>query len=91
MVTNASLTKAQATKLAAVAQNGIARAVRPANATFDGDCLFAMCHGTVQADPDAVGFSPPGRWRRPSAGGVKAAETLHGRPALGDLPFGEKK
>lgn len=91
VVTNASLTKAQATKLAAVAQNGIARAVRPANATFDGDCLFAMCHGTVQADPDAVGILAARAVEEAICRGVKAAETLHGRPALGDLPFGEKK
>lgn len=89
VVTNAALTKAQATKLAAVAQNGIARAVRPANATFDGDCLFAMSHGTVQADPDAVGILAARAVEEAIRRGVKAAETLHGRPALRDLPFGK--
>ena len=87
VVTNAAMNKAQATKLAAVAQNGIARGVRPANATFDGDCLFAMCHGTVQADPDAVGDSgsPSGGrghcpWRK---GG--------GEPPWPDCPSGSVK
>lgn len=89
VVTNADLTKAQATKLAAVAQNGIARAVRPANATFDGDCLFAMCCGSVQADPDAVGILAARAVEEAICRGVKAAETLHGRPALRDLPFGK--
>lgn len=89
VVTNAALTKAQATKLAAVAQNGIARAVRPANATFDGDCLFAMCQGTVPADPDAVGILAARAVEEAIRRGVKAAETLHGRPALRDLPFGD--
>ncbi|MFR8819701.1 MAG: P1 family peptidase [Evtepia gabavorous] len=77
--------KAQATKLAAVAQNGIARGVRPANATFDGDCLFAMCHGTVQADPDAVGILAARAVEEAIVRGVKAAESLHGRIALRDL------
>ena len=85
VVTNAAMNKAQATKLAAVAQNGIARGVRPANATFDGDCLFAMCHGTVQADPDAVGILAARAVEEAIVRGVKAAESLHGRIALRDL------
>ena len=79
VVTNAAM------KLAAVAQNGIARGVRPANATFDGDCLFAMCHGTVQADPDAVGILAARAVEEAIVRGVKAAESLHGRIALRDL------
>ena len=87
VVTNAALNKAQAAKLAAVAQNGIARAVRPANATFDGDSLFAMCHGTVPADPDAVGILAARAVEEAIRRGIRAAETLHGRPAWRDLPF----
>ena len=74
VVTNAAMNKAQATKLAAVAQNGIA-----------GDCLFAMCHGTVQADPDAVGILAARAVEEAIVRGVKAAESLHGRIALRDL------
>ena len=54
IVTNAKLTKAQATKLAAVSQNGIARAVRPAHTVFDGDTVFAMCTGNVATTLDAA-------------------------------------
>lgn len=90
VVTNAALTKAQAAKLAAVAQNGIARAVRPANATFDGDSLFAMAHGTVQADPDAVGILAARAVEEAIVRGVKAAESLHGRLAWKDLSAGTK-
>ena len=88
VVTNAALNKAQAAKLAAVAQNGIARAVRPANATFDGDSLFAMCHGTVPADPDAVGISGrPALWRRPSAGGFARQKPSTAAPPGGTCPL----
>lgn len=86
VITNAAMTKAQATKLAAVAQNGVARAIRPANATFDGDSLFAMCHGTVQADPDAVGILAARAVEEAIIRSVKTAESLHGRIALQDLP-----
>ncbi len=86
VVTNAALNKSQATKLAAVAQNGIARAVRPANATFDGDCMFAMCHGAVQADPDAVGSMAAIAVEEAIVRAVKQAESLCGKQAFRDLP-----
>jgi L-aminopeptidase/D-esterase-like protein len=87
VITNAALNKAQANKLAAVAQNGIARAVRPANATFDGDAIFAMCRGTVPADPDAVGSMAARAVEEAIVCSVKMAETLHDRVAICDLPF----
>ena len=87
VITNAALNKAQANKLAAVAQNGIARAVRPANATFDGDAVFAMCRGNVLADPDAVGIMAARAVEEAIVRSVRMAETLHDRIALGDLPF----
>ena len=87
VITNAALNKAQANKLAAVAQNGIARAVRPANATFDGDAIFAMCRGTVPADPDAVGSMAARAVEEAIVRSVKMAETLHDRVAICDLPF----
>ena len=88
VMTNAALNKGQANKLAAVAQNGIARAVRPANATFDGDCIFAMCAGQVEADPDVVGILAARAVEQAIFRAVRTAESLHGRIALRDLPFG---
>lgn len=87
VLTNAKLNKAQANKLAAVAQNGIARAVRPANATFDGDAVFAMACGTVRADPDAVGILAARAVEEAIHRAVEQAESLHGRPARRDLSF----
>lgn len=56
VITNAKLNKAQATKLAAVAHNGIARSVKPAHTIYDGDTLFTMCTGEVDTSLDAVGI-----------------------------------
>lgn len=42
IMTNAPLTKAQATRLAMVGHDGIARAVYPAHSPLDGDTLFAL-------------------------------------------------
>ena len=45
VATNARLTKAQATKLAQMAQDGLARALYPAHTTVDGDTIFALATG----------------------------------------------
>ncbi len=55
VATNARLTKEQANKVAQMAQNGIAFAVRPAHTMFDGDTLFALAAGDVEADVSVVG------------------------------------
>lgn len=55
VATNAKLTKAQATKVAQMAQDGIARAVRPAHTMLDGDVLFALSTGARKADVSTVG------------------------------------
>jgi len=45
VATNAGLTKEQAGRLAIVAHDGLARAVRPAHTMGDGDTIFAMATG----------------------------------------------
>ena len=54
VVTDATLTKEQANRVATVAQDGIARAVRPSRTMYDGDTLFCLATGAVQASYDAV-------------------------------------
>jgi L-aminopeptidase/D-esterase-like protein len=45
IATDATLTKAQATRLAIMAQDGVARAILPAHAPLDGDTIFAAATG----------------------------------------------
>lgn len=45
VVTDAALTKPQAKRLAIMAQDGLARAIRPAHAPMDGDTIFAAATG----------------------------------------------
>jgi L-aminopeptidase/D-esterase-like protein len=42
ILTNAVLTKEQANKLADIAHDGYAQAIKPVHTTFDGDTIFAM-------------------------------------------------
>jgi putative pantetheine hydrolase len=51
IATDASLTKAQCAKLAGVAQDGLARAIRPAHSMFDGDTIFGLATGSGPTAP----------------------------------------
>lgn len=51
VATDARLDKAAATRLAIMAQDGLARAIRPAHSPFDGDTVFALATGAYDAPP----------------------------------------
>lgn len=52
IATDAALTRVQARRLAIMAQDGLARAIRPAHTPFDGDIVFALSTGARPlADP----------------------------------------
>ena len=55
VATDAALTKAQARKVAAMAHDGLARAIKPIHTMFDGDTIFALSAGDLQADVTTVG------------------------------------
>lgn len=55
VATNAKLTKAQATKVAQMAQDGVARTIRPAHTMLDGDVIFALAAGARKADVSSIG------------------------------------
>ena len=47
VATSLALDKAECTKFAGVAHDGLARAVRPAHSMFDGDAIFALSTGAA--------------------------------------------
>jgi len=53
VVTDAELTREQANRVAGVAHDGVARAVRPAHTRVDGDTIFCLATGAVSAPPGA--------------------------------------
>ena len=55
VATNARLTKVEANKVAQMAHDGLARAVRPAHTMYDGDTLFALATGQKRGDVNLVG------------------------------------
>jgi L-aminopeptidase/D-esterase-like protein len=57
VATNVPFTKAEATKIAQMAQDGLARAIHPVHTMSDGDTIFALSTGKaagVRADVSAV-------------------------------------
>ena len=54
VLTDLTLTKAQAGKVAAVAHDGLARAVRPAHGMTDGDTFFALASGRHPLPTDPI-------------------------------------
>jgi L-aminopeptidase/D-esterase len=88
VATNARLNKEAVNKVAQMAQDGIARAVRPAHTMYDGDTLFALATGEKPADVNLVGAFAAETVAQAIARAAKAAEGAGGIPAYRDL-FGK--
>lgn len=85
VATNAALTKAQAAKLASMAQNGYARTMRPAHSMVDGDTIFALATGGMEADLSVVGLLAARVMERAVVAAVKNAESLCGLKSYADF------
>lgn len=85
VATDAGFDRQAVTKIAALAQNGLARALAPAHTLFDGDVVFALSLGTKQADLNTVGTVAAEVVAEAIVRGVKAARGLGGVPALKEL------
>jgi L-aminopeptidase/D-esterase-like protein len=55
VITNGRFDKTQMNKIAAMSHNGYARTIRPVNTSADGDSIYAMSVGDVNANVDMVG------------------------------------
>ncbi|MBC5809856.1 MAG: P1 family peptidase [Candidatus Eremiobacteraeota bacterium] len=73
IATNAGMRKVDATKIAQMAHDGLARAVVPAHLTRDGDTIFACATGEVEAPLDIVGILAAEALAEAIARGVRAA------------------
>jgi L-aminopeptidase/D-esterase-like protein len=87
VATNATLTKSQATKVAQMAHDGLARAIVPAHTTGDGDAIFALATGTRTgaADVDTIGALAADAMSEAILRAVRAATSIPGYPAARDL------
>ncbi len=85
VATNAALGKEEANKVAQMAQDGLARAVRPAHTMFDGDTIFSLSTGDRKADVTLVGAYAAEVTAQAILRAVLAATPAGGLPAARDL------
>jgi L-aminopeptidase/D-esterase-like protein len=85
VATDAALTKDEANKVAQMAQDGVARTIRPAHTMFDGDTLFALSTGRKRANVNIVGAYAAEVVAQAVVRAVMSAEALAGLPAARDL------
>ncbi|HSO74292.1 MAG TPA: P1 family peptidase, partial [Blastocatellia bacterium] len=87
VATDAVLTKAQATKVAQMAHDGLARAINPVHTAADGDTIFAIATGksTKGANVTLIGALAAEATSRAVVRAVRAAKGLPGLPSAADL------
>jgi L-aminopeptidase/D-esterase-like protein len=78
VVTNGKFTKAQMNKIATMAHNGYARTINPVHTTMDGDSIYAMSVGEVEADMDMVGTLAANVMGHAVCDAVRKAEDAYG-------------
>jgi L-aminopeptidase/D-esterase-like protein len=74
VATDGRLSKEQANRIATVAHDGIARAIRPAHTMYDGDVIFCLATGAAPSTYDAVEVAAAEVVARAIATGVRAAQ-----------------
>ncbi len=84
VATSARLDKAQANKVAQMAHDGLARAVWPTHTMMDGDTIFALATGAVDADVNVVGHAAAEVVAAAIVRSVRMARSAGGLPGLGD-------
>lgn len=88
IVTNARLTKAEATKVAQMAADAYAHVIRPTHTTNDGDTIYVLATGEAgDATPplDVVGLAATRALEAALVAGATEATASHGIPAARDL------
>ena len=87
IVTNARLTKAQATKVAQMAADAYAHVIRPTHTTNDGDTIYVLASGEIDKPVplDVMGIAATRTLEDALIAGVTEATGLHGIPAARDL------
>ena len=90
ILTNASFSKTQLCKIAGMAHDGYARSIRPVHTSADGDSIYAVATGEIQADQDLVGILAAEVMSEAITRAVMNAESAYGLPAAKEMPAAGK-
>lgn len=81
VASNARLSKGEASKVAQMAHDGLARAIRPIHTMYDGDTVFAVATDEIEASVDLVGALSADVLAEAVIQAVKHAEEAGGLPS----------
>jgi L-aminopeptidase/D-esterase-like protein len=84
IATNARLSKERAHLLALAGQDGVARAIRPSHTIWDGDAVFTLATGEVDAGQADVEELAERVVAEAIRRGVRLAQGIPGVPGMGD-------
>lgn len=85
VATNVALSKVGCSKVAQMAQDGLARAINPIHTSIDGDLVFALSVGNQQADTGLIGALAADILAEAVVRAVLTAESLHGVPSIKEV------
>lgn len=85
VLTNATFDKTALSKIAGMTHNGYARAIRPVHTSKDGDTIYALSVGQVQADQDLVGTIAADVMAEAICQAIDHAESRYGYVSRQDL------
>lgn len=78
IATNGKFNKSEINKIASMAHNGYGRSMRPAHSSFDGDTIFTLSTGDIEADINVVGLLAARTMEQAVVNAIKTATPLHG-------------
>lgn len=79
---NANFSKVDMMRVAQMAHDGMARAIRPAHTQYDGDAIFALATGGKRADLSTVGVFAAEAFAMAVVRAVRASVSAGGLPGL---------
>ena len=90
VATNAGLNSTALTKVCQLAHDGLARSIWPVHTMWDGDTIFALSKGNVQADINLIGLMAAEVVALAVERAALTANSLGGIPAARDLEIKNK-
>ncbi|MGN0316935.1 MAG: P1 family peptidase [Lachnospira sp.] len=85
VITNARFNKSSLCKIAGMAHDGYARSIAPVHTTADGDSIYALSIGEVEASQDMVGSLAADVCSEAVIRAIKSAKSAYGFPAFEDI------
>lgn len=85
VMTNACFDKSQLCKIAGMAHDGYARSINPVHSSADGDSIYAVSLGELNADQDLVGTLGAEVVSEAIIRAIMHAESAYGYPSASDL------